>query len=261
MPNSLREGLPDALRDVRTTPLFIMRLDVRPLQVIGATPGAYRRVGVVPGGAGMDEPPADGGGRNRETDFQGEKRSNDSHASTTDPEARLYRKGPGRPAQVRAAVAALGRRDGGVRGGIRREEFPRKGRRLRGRPASLPLDVRQPIRIDRSRWRRGRTRACAPIPNIRNVKIRTGGDGSRCRAVASLGGTALRRNSRRQKPRTRAAGLGRSRAPRHGHKPQSARLPWRRVGRLKVSNPLAPRQLIFRTGSVEAMIRGNEPEK
>ena len=51
MPTSLRDGLPDALRDVRTTPLFIMRLDVRPLQVIGATPGAYRRVGVVPSGA------------------------------------------------------------------------------------------------------------------------------------------------------------------------------------------------------------------
>jgi hypothetical protein len=27
-----------------------MRLDVRPLQIIGATPGAYRRVGVVPSG-------------------------------------------------------------------------------------------------------------------------------------------------------------------------------------------------------------------
>jgi hypothetical protein len=27
-----------------------MRLDVRPLQIIGATPAAYRRVGVVPGG-------------------------------------------------------------------------------------------------------------------------------------------------------------------------------------------------------------------
>jgi len=51
MPTSLRDGLPDALRDVRTTPLFVMRLDVRPLQVIGATPGAYRRVGVVPSGA------------------------------------------------------------------------------------------------------------------------------------------------------------------------------------------------------------------
>jgi hypothetical protein len=51
MPINLRDGLPDALRDVRTTPLFIMRLDLRPLQVIGATPGAFRRVGVVTGGA------------------------------------------------------------------------------------------------------------------------------------------------------------------------------------------------------------------
>ena len=31
---------------------------------------------------GSDEPPADGDGRNREADFHGEKRSNDTHAST-----------------------------------------------------------------------------------------------------------------------------------------------------------------------------------
>src|SRR6478752_1712569 len=49
---------------------------------------------------GSDEPPADGDGRNREADFHGEKRSNDSHASTTDPEARLYRKGPGKEAKL-----------------------------------------------------------------------------------------------------------------------------------------------------------------
>ena len=49
---------------------------------------------------GSDEPPADGGGRNRETDFHGEKRSNDTHGSTTDPEARLYRKGPGKEAKL-----------------------------------------------------------------------------------------------------------------------------------------------------------------
>jgi hypothetical protein len=49
---------------------------------------------------GADEPPADGGGRNRETDFHREKRSNDSHASTTDAEARLYRKGPGKEAKL-----------------------------------------------------------------------------------------------------------------------------------------------------------------
>ena len=49
---------------------------------------------------GSDEPPADGDGRNREADFHGEKRSNDTHGSTTDPEARLYRKGPGKEAKL-----------------------------------------------------------------------------------------------------------------------------------------------------------------
>src|SRR5271169_4679305 len=49
---------------------------------------------------GPHEPPAAGGGRNRETDFHGEKRSNDTHASTTDPEARVYRKGPGKEAKL-----------------------------------------------------------------------------------------------------------------------------------------------------------------
>ena len=46
------------------------------------------------------EPPSEGGGRNREADFHGQKRSNDTHASTTDPEARLYRKGPGKEAKL-----------------------------------------------------------------------------------------------------------------------------------------------------------------
>jgi transposase len=38
-----------------------------------------------------------GSGRNAERDFRGERRSNATHASTTDPEARLYRKGDGQP--------------------------------------------------------------------------------------------------------------------------------------------------------------------
>ena len=41
-----------------------------------------------------------GGGRNGEVDFHGQKRSNETHASTTDPEARLYRKGPGKEAKL-----------------------------------------------------------------------------------------------------------------------------------------------------------------
>jgi transposase len=40
---------------------------------------------------GSDDPP--GPGRNATADFRGEKRSNETHASTTDPDARLRRKG------------------------------------------------------------------------------------------------------------------------------------------------------------------------
>jgi transposase len=49
--------------------------------------------GAPPGGA---EPP----GRNAERDFHGERRTNDTHASTTDPDARLYRKGAGKEARL-----------------------------------------------------------------------------------------------------------------------------------------------------------------
>jgi len=45
-------------------------------------------------------PPEAGGGRNPEVDFQGERRLNQTHASTTDPEARLYRKGKGKEAKL-----------------------------------------------------------------------------------------------------------------------------------------------------------------
>jgi uncharacterized protein DUF3237 len=51
MTTSLNENLPEVLKSVRTQPLFVMRLDVRKLLMVGATPGAYRRIGVVPGGA------------------------------------------------------------------------------------------------------------------------------------------------------------------------------------------------------------------
>jgi transposase len=41
-----------------------------------------------------------GGGRNAPVDFRGEKRSNQTHRSTTAPDARLYRKGPGMEAKL-----------------------------------------------------------------------------------------------------------------------------------------------------------------
>src|SRR5881396_2170688 len=47
---------------------------------------------------GGDEPPS--AGRNGERNFHAEQRSNDTHASTTDPEAKLYRKGKGKEAKL-----------------------------------------------------------------------------------------------------------------------------------------------------------------
>jgi hypothetical protein len=46
------------------------------------------------------EPPDSGGGRNPDVDFHGQRRSNASHRSTTDPEARLARKGRGKEAKL-----------------------------------------------------------------------------------------------------------------------------------------------------------------
>jgi len=47
-----------------------------------------------PSGKGQD------GGRNAERNFHGEKRKNDTHSSTTDPDARLFRKGMGKEAKL-----------------------------------------------------------------------------------------------------------------------------------------------------------------
>ncbi|MFO1080274.1 MAG: IS5 family transposase [Reyranellaceae bacterium] len=47
---------------------------------------------------GSDEPP--GPGRNGKRSFHGEKRSNETHASTTDPQAQLHRKGSGKEAKL-----------------------------------------------------------------------------------------------------------------------------------------------------------------
>jgi len=50
--------------------------------------------------AGDDEPPSPPTGRNPAVDFRGRPRRNDTHQSTTEPDARLYRKGSGQPAEL-----------------------------------------------------------------------------------------------------------------------------------------------------------------
>ena len=47
-----------------------------------------------------DQDPPPGGGRNQAVDFRGQRRRSDTHTSTTDPEARLYKRAPGQVAKL-----------------------------------------------------------------------------------------------------------------------------------------------------------------
>jgi hypothetical protein len=53
MPPYELEALPHTLKKVQTQPIFVIRLDVLPIQVIGKTAGAHRRVAVIRGGNSM----------------------------------------------------------------------------------------------------------------------------------------------------------------------------------------------------------------
>jgi transposase len=56
---------------------------------------------------GGDDGAGAGGGRNPERDYRGEKRSNETHASTTDPDARLYKKASGQQSRLCYVGTAL----------------------------------------------------------------------------------------------------------------------------------------------------------
>jgi Protein of unknown function (DUF3237) len=49
------EDLPEVLRNVRVRPLFRLREQVPPLYIVGQTPNAFRRIGVITGGAFQGE--------------------------------------------------------------------------------------------------------------------------------------------------------------------------------------------------------------
>jgi hypothetical protein len=51
MSTLLSQDLPEALKSVRTRPLFLLREAVPPLLVIGQTPNAFRRIGIITGGS------------------------------------------------------------------------------------------------------------------------------------------------------------------------------------------------------------------
>jgi len=97
-----------------------------------------------------EEPPAPGGGRNPEVDWRGQKRSNATHRSTTDPEARLARKGDGQAARLCYAGHSLTENRNGLivecelteaNGTCEREAGLRLLRRQRGRRKQGRLSV------------------------------------------------------------------------------------------------------------------------
>jgi len=51
MSTALSQNLPEPLLSIRTRPLFVLREAVPPLIVIGQTPNAFRRIGVIQGGS------------------------------------------------------------------------------------------------------------------------------------------------------------------------------------------------------------------
>ena len=67
--------------------------------------------------AGTTDAPQDGNGfqpRNAEVDFHGERRTNETHRSRTDPEAKLHRKGLGKEAKLSHMGHALGENRNGL---------------------------------------------------------------------------------------------------------------------------------------------------
>lgn len=45
------DALPQSMQGIRTRPLFVMRLEVKPVFPVGPAPEEYRRVGIIAGGA------------------------------------------------------------------------------------------------------------------------------------------------------------------------------------------------------------------
>lgn len=47
---TLRANLHEGLKTIQTRHLFTMRLDIKPIVIVGVTPDGFKRSGIVPGG-------------------------------------------------------------------------------------------------------------------------------------------------------------------------------------------------------------------
>jgi len=95
-----------------------------------------------------DEPPPDD--TNGFGDFKGTTRTNDTHESTTDPEARLFRKGPGREARLSYMTHAMTENRNGLI--VDLETTPATG--TAEREAALKMLGRERAKRTGKRWRR-----------------------------------------------------------------------------------------------------------
>jgi hypothetical protein len=51
MSDLLIDKLPDTMKNIQARLMFVMRLDVKPVYLVGPAPDDYRRVGIIPGGS------------------------------------------------------------------------------------------------------------------------------------------------------------------------------------------------------------------
>jgi transposase len=75
---------------------------------------------------GEDEDPPGDGGRNETVDFKGQKRSNATHCSTTDSDARLARKSDGQSSIMAYAGHGLMENRSGLLVGVPRDNYPER---------------------------------------------------------------------------------------------------------------------------------------
>ena len=145
---------------------------------------------------GSGSPP--GPGRNGERNFRKEKRSNESHASTTDPDARLYRKADGRESRLCYMGHALMEN----RNGLAVDAALTRATGTAEREAALSMLDRRPQGRPRHAWDR---------QGLRRHRLRPG--------PARPHGDAARRRQRRGQ-QTRGGAQDRARRP-HDTRPSS----------------------------------------
>jgi transposase len=136
------------------------------------------------------DPPDDPG--NPSVDFHGEKRSNETHASTTDPEARLAKKGKGKEAKLSFSAHALMENRNGLLADLRVDEANGTAERTTAVEMlmDLPDDNRLTVAGDKGYDTHGFVRDCRDLnvtPHVAQNTGRTGGSAIDGRTTRHVG--------------------------------------------------------------------------